>query len=425
LFGGVLRNEAAAEPPALAPQAPALAADAALSGFSFADTESLVVQLQQELEERPGDAETLGLLGLAYQQRARETGDPSYYTKAEGVLREALAAAPDDLLAVSGLGTLALARHDFRGALDLGERALALSTSSARPYGIMGDALIELGRYEEAFDAFDRMAELKPNVASYARVSYARELLGDVDGAIYSMELAVDAARGTREPSAWTLVQLGKLYFSSGRFDEARGWYDRALQIFPGYVYGLEALAHVEAASGDLPAAIAHAKRAVDSNPLPQFVILLGDLYTAIGEDALAQEQYELVDAIHQLLAESGVRTDLEIALYRADRALEPEETVALARAAHADRPSIEGGDTLSWALARAGQCTEARAYSQQALRLGTRDATKLFHRGMIELCLGNRDGARRWLDDALELNPGFSVLLAREAQAALAEATA
>src|SRR2546428_74000 len=150
------------------------------------------------------------MTSLPYQQRARETGAPSYYTKSEGVLHRALRYSPDDLVATGGLGALALSRHRFREALTLGQRAVALSPSTARGYGIVGDALVELGRYREAFAAFDRMASLKPSLSSYARVSYARELLGDVGGAAHAMRLAIDAAAGQPEALAWSRTQLGK-----------------------------------------------------------------------------------------------------------------------------------------------------------------------------------------------------------------------
>ena len=81
------------------------------------------------------------------------------------------------------------------------------------------------------------------------------------------------------------------------------------------------------------------------------------------------------------------------------------------ARLARADRPSIDGDDVLGWALARNGRCHEALRYSRHALRLGTRDALKFFHRGMIERCLGHDRAARAWLRQALELNPHFSLL--------------
>ena len=175
-----------------------------------------MAQLQGELQQNPKDAKNLALLGLAYQQLARETGDPCYYTKSQGVLDQALVIVPNDLLATSGLGSLALARHQFQDALALGEKAKEISPTTARNYGVIGDALVELGRYRQGFDMFDRMAALKPGLAAYSRVSYARELLGDHEGAIGAMKLSLDAARGAKEPYAWTLWQLGKLSWAVG-----------------------------------------------------------------------------------------------------------------------------------------------------------------------------------------------------------------
>ena len=133
----------------------------------------------------------------------------------------------------------------------LGRRARAISPTTARNYGVIGDALVELGRYPQAFRAFDRMAALRPGLASYARVSHARELLGDVPGAIEAMKLAVDAGTGQGEAEAWTRVQLGKLYWSVGRLDRGRGRSTAPRShVFPGYPYALDALARVEAARG-------------------------------------------------------------------------------------------------------------------------------------------------------------------------------
>src|SRR5262249_6895184 len=190
----------------------------------------------------PHDALTLTQLGLAYQQRARETGDPSYYPRSEGVLREALTLRPRSALALSGLGSLALSRHRFREALALGRRAAALEPDEACHEGVIGDALVELGRYDEAFRAFDRMVTLKPNASAYARISYARELLGHPRAAIGPMRLAVEASGSDSEGHAWALVQLGKLDWSFGRIRAAAKNYRRALGVFPGYVYSLDAL---------------------------------------------------------------------------------------------------------------------------------------------------------------------------------------
>src|SRR5438105_11198444 len=293
LLGGVLRGSPAA--------APARASAEALgSGFASGDTAVLVAQLQASLRRSRQNVQGLDLLGLAYQQRARETGDPAYYSKSDGVLRRALALAPSDLLATSGLGSLALSRHRFAEALVLGRRARRISPTTARNYGVIGDALVELGRYRQAFRAFDTMAALRPSLSSYARVSHARELLGRVQPAIAAMKLALDAAIGQPEPTAWTHVQLGKLYWSRGQVEAAGREFRAALAAFPGYVYGLDALAQVEWAQGRRADAIALERRAAETIPLPQFVAPLGDMYARVGRSKLARDQYALIGVIER-----------------------------------------------------------------------------------------------------------------------------
>src|SRR5689334_6677553 len=155
LLGGALRGSPSAH------SAPVVSPPPAAE-----DTATQIAKLQGELRASRDDVEALDALGLAYQQRARETGDPTYYTKSDEVLRHALRLAPRDLIATSGLGSLALSRHRFREALALGRRARAISPTTARNYGVIGDALVELGRYREGFQAFDTMAQMRPDVSS-------------------------------------------------------------------------------------------------------------------------------------------------------------------------------------------------------------------------------------------------------------------
>jgi tetratricopeptide (TPR) repeat protein len=350
----------------------------------------------------PQTAPQLDRLGNAFAQRARETGDASFYARAEAAYRSALRLVPNDLAATIGLGSVALSRHDFRRALVLGHRALALSPSTAAGYGVVGDALVELGRYPAAFATFDKMVTLKPSVSSYARISYARELLGDVPGAARAMRLAAQSAVGEPEPLAWSLTQLGKLYWSSGHLAEAARDYRAALEAHPRYPAALNALALVEAARGRHARAVALARRAAEILPLPQYVATLGDLL----HGAAAMRQYALVGAIARLERAHGVNVDLEIALFDVDHRIDLAHTVGLARLAQHERPSIDGDDVLAWALARTGHCDEALKYSRLALRLGTRDAAKFFHRGVIERCLGHDGPARTWFARAHDTNP-------------------
>jgi cytochrome c-type biogenesis protein CcmH/NrfG len=219
LVGGALHDSgSAAHTPPTADRAAKRTFEA---GFALGDTEGLVRRLTAELRGNPGNARGYQLLGLAYQQRARETGNPVYYTKSGQALRRARSLDPRDPTTVSALGSLALARHRFDDANRLGREAVRLAPYTARNYGVLGDSLVELGRYREAFRAFDRMSSLRPDLSSYSRISYARELLGRLDGAETAMALALDAAGGQPEPTAWVQTQLGKLAWSHGRLRDA------------------------------------------------------------------------------------------------------------------------------------------------------------------------------------------------------------
>jgi tetratricopeptide (TPR) repeat protein len=410
LLGGVLLEGAPGSAGAPRAQSALAVADLALAGVAPSSAAADLEGLERAVAERPESTRELVLLGYAYQQRWRETADASFLPRSQAALRRALRLEPRDPLAVVGLGNLALIRHEFRSALTLGRKARALAPFSARPYGIVGDALVELGRHREAFAAFERMVALKPSLASYARIAYARELLGDLRGAEQGMRLALDASGGQPEPAAWTYVELGKLHFARGRVALAEQSFRAALRLLPGYVYATDQLARVEAARGRYSRAIALERRAVEAVPLPQFVGQLADLLDRVGRKGEARRQVATVKAIDRLLGANGVRTDLEAAVFDADRRLGVATLVERARRARADRPSVYGDDALAWALARAGRCDEALSWSQRALRLGTRDALLWFHRAEIERCRGNRGAARTWARRALALNPAFSV---------------
>jgi Flp pilus assembly protein TadD len=144
---------------------------------------------------------------------------------------------------------------------------------------------------------------------------------------------------------------------------------------------------------------------------------MLGDLYKVTGRPVLAHRQYALIGAIERLLHANGVKTDLEIALFQADHGIALRHALQRARVARAERPSIDGDDVLGWTLARNGRCAEALPHSVAALRLGTQDALKFFHRGYIERCLGHDAVAKTWFRRALALNPHFSLLWAPAAK--------
>jgi len=407
LFGGAFAGGSGAQEAPVARAAGT--AEVLLQGFSAGDTPATIARLEQRVEALPEDGEGLTLLGLAYQQRARETGDPSFYPRSQAALDRSLALVPDDDLALTGLAILAATRHRFEESRLLAERALDLNPYSAEALGVLGDSLIELGRYDAAFATFDRMAATKPGLPSYARIAYARELKGKTGSAVAAMALAGRSAPATGESGAWALVELGNLRFSSGRLRLAERAYDEALARFPDYHRAQAGLARVAAARGRTDQAVDLYRTALDSVPLPEYAGRLAETLAAAGQEEEARETYELLDVMQRLFESNGARTELETALVDLDRGVRVADALTRAREAYAERRSVEAEDILAWALYRNGRCEEARTHSDAALRLGTKDALKHFHRGMIERCLGRPAQARAAFARALAINPHFS----------------
>ena len=405
---GGSRDATSSRPP-LVPASP----DAFLGPAPAAGSlDASIASLESKLDAAPEDWKSSAALGIAYVQRARITSDPSTYPLAQVVLNRSLKLQPTgNAEALVGLGTLAAARHHFTDALRWGRRAVKAAPYDADVYGLVGDAQLELGRYGAAFGTFQRMIDIRPNLASYARVSYALELRGNVGGAIAAMRAAYDVAAGPAD-IAWAAAHIGKIQFGAGRTEEAAKWFRRARAADPGSMEAEAGLSLIAWASGDLEKAIAGYEQLASRYPSPDHVAVLGDLYAAAGDRKGAAAQYELVRAEAKLFRANGVDTDLEIALFEADHAGGRSARAALraARAEWARRRSVHVADAYAWALYANGDYGRASALSAEALRLGTRNALFLFHAGMIRLRLGDEAAARYFLRQARDVNPSFSV---------------
>src|SRR6266545_2497858 len=271
-----------------------------------------VEQLQERVRRNPDDPSAYAQLGLALLQRVRETADPTLYTRAEQAFAEALKRDPRQLDALAGQGSLALSRHKFADALRYGQQARDINPYRAELYGIIGDAQIELGQYDAAIDTIQKMVDTRPALNSYSRASYLRELQGDTAGAIEIMRKALGSGIPGSENMLWTQVQLGHLYFNSGDIQRAEQTYQAALRIRPDYLYAFAGIARVHAARGDYKQAIGEYRRIINTLPLPEFVIALGEVYEANGQPNEAKQQYDLVRAMQQLNASTGMDCEVE-----------------------------------------------------------------------------------------------------------------
>jgi tetratricopeptide (TPR) repeat protein len=407
-----------------------------------ARTGDAVADFQRAVRAEPGSAAAFAGLGDAYLARARETGDPGFYSRAERAFDAALRRSPNDLGALIGAGTLAGLRHDFAEQLRIGRRAVAQAPELARPYTVVADAQIELGRYDAAARTIQRLVDRKPGLASYARASYYRELSGDLSGAASAMTLAVSAG-GSPESAAYVSVLLGDLELQRNRIEAARAAYTGALRAVPGYPAGLVGLARADMAGGSLEGAAARLRRAAERLPLPATLVLLSEVEAALGKERAAEAALDTA-RVQMTLAGGGapkggaepsraggaetsraggaraaaaapILPDAEAVVFAADHG-SPAAAVRLGRAVWRAAPSVRSADALGWALVRAGRPRAGYAFARRALRLGSRDPLFRLHAGIAAREAGLAAPAAKHLAIAAEgrtaLSPRALVLL-------------
>jgi tetratricopeptide (TPR) repeat protein len=376
-----------------------------------------IAALEQRLADEPGNGVAAARLADALLRQARASGNAGLARQAEAALRTAIAAAPS-YEAQRMLGAALAGQHWFREAIAAAEQARAIEPADAWNDGVIGDAHLELGDYEAAFTAFDAMMRKRPSAAAYGRASYARELQGDLEGALRLMQMALDATSAhDPESQAWHHAQLGDLRYQLGQLAESERAYRHALFTFADHPLAVAGLARVDAARGNLTAALAGYATLMASAPAPEYAARMAELEGALGRTADA--------ARHAALAEQGWRHEMpepaQLARLLAGDAARAGEALAIAEEAAASRRDIFTMDAVAWAALRAGRIGRAVEASRLALRTGTRDRTILYHAAAIAAASGDRDRARLLAARALDGHPTFDIVLAPEARALVA----
>lgn len=379
------------------------------------------IRVAENLIERAAEnPKGYNLLASAFMQKARETGDFSLNSRAAAALNKSFEVAPDNYDGLKLKAKLLLTEHRFREALDVATKTRNLNPRDYDAYGALTDAYVELGQYPQAVEAAQAMVDLRPYTASYARVSYLRALHGESQGAIQAMRMAQSGANpADPEQVAWCAVQLGDELLNIKQLKEAEREFDRALFHFPNYYAALAAKARARIANNDLEGAIEFYTKAQERVPLPDVAIALGDVYAKSGRTDDAQKQYQLAEYIARTDA-SGETYARQIAVHWADHNMNLDEALSLARKERENRADIYSSDALAWCLYKKGEFEEARKFSNEALRLGTRDARLHYHAGMIAAKLGEREAAAKHLKLALDINPTFDLIQADNARATL-----
>ena len=386
--------------------------------------EQVIIEAEQRVAADPDFVPGLTKLAEGYFVRAGTTGDPAWLTEAESAGRRAVRVDPAAFEALDALSSIAASRHHFEEALEWTRRSLAVAPTRIAPLSIRTDALIELGRYREGFAVAQRRLDLRPDLASYSRASYVRELMGDRVGAIKLLRLAVGATAPGSGVRATARAQLGLVLLAQGEIEATEREMRAALAEAPGNSNATFVLGRAHVARGEFAQAAKLYTQVAAALPEPDHLAALAEVERELGRTDSARRHLAEMRAAFDRLAANGSNVDLDRPLIEADFRRPTAADVAMARRGRAARPGIVGDEVLGWILTRANRCAEGDHYATRSLRLGTQDALLLFRAGMAAACAERPEAARAHLSAALRLNPAFSVRWAPVARRELAKLT-
>lgn len=364
--------------------------DRNLTDVSTPKTDDRIRAYERLVESSPDNLPYQAGLVSAYLQKLRETADGSYLERAAKVVDRMLERDAGNFAALRFENEIDLQRHDFKTVRERAQDMAKYAPSDAGNWGNLGDALMELGEYERAREAYRKMFALRPNLASYNRLAYWHFVTGDAPGAIAFMRQAVEAGNTMPENTAWCWAELGDMYFKTGKLSEARDAYASALRLFPGLHRALAGLGKVEASQGRVEAAIRDYERAQSIVPLVEYAGALEDLYSASGLMNKAREQQQLMETIEKLAEIANEKTNRNLALLLADHERHLNVALQLMEAEIPTRPDVYTWDAYSWVLFKNGRLSEAREASAKAVALRTPEPAFYYHASMIARAAGD-----------------------------------
>lgn len=363
-----------------------------------------ILALQQSLRDRRDQPAQFERLGWLFVSLARRTRDEGFYAQAEACANCLATFEKHASDAQLLRGHVAFARHDFAAALRLAER-LCAERGAAFDHGLRGDALLELGRIDDAEGAYQRMLDEKPCLQSYARAGVLCASRGELEPALELLEMACKAASPRdAEAAAWAYGEWSRLLAWNGEVERALQTLDVAENYLPAHAPTLLLRARLLGAKGDLLAARDAARQALAREESVEARWLLADLERALRNEAAAQQCEGVLESprmhldarslTHYYATRAGAReaalpaNDVE----RAQHVEQTKQALSLARTELATRDGAATRAALALALWVSGDREELRAHLELA---SAAEACDPRIRLAIGLCLSERDPAR------------------------------
>jgi tetratricopeptide (TPR) repeat protein len=369
------------------------------------------------LKHNPEDAKAYLSLASVFITEGRITGNNGYYSNAAiKMLDKVISGNPKDKnILFEGLSlksAVLLNMHQFKDALAVAEEGKAINDFNSGIYGALVDAHVEMGHYKEAVKDCDQMLSIRPDLRSYSRASYLRQIHGDNNGAIEAMKMAVESGVPGMESTEWARVTWGDLYLNTGKLDTARMIYESSLTYRPGYPYAEMGLARVAAARKNYDEAISHSRNAIKTLSEVSFVSYLGDMYLLKGDENKAMDTYK--DVVR--LLEDGEREMQNTTIkHNGNRELalaylnikNYKKALEHATADYNMRPqNIDANELMAWVLYKKGSFTEAKKYQDQVFITKIKNANQAFKAGLVYAAAGNTVLGDQMKKEALAISP-------------------
>lgn len=382
--------------------------------------------LLADLQKDSADVKSALKLSALYIKEARITGNHMYYDKAAmKYINVVLNQDPNNFDALVYKSLIYMSQHHFADGLSVAHQAQQINPYNAYIYGLLVDGNVEMGNYDSAVMYADKMVSIRPDLTSYSRVSYLREIFGDYKGAIDAMKQAAEAGGQGDEYTEWTRSQLAALYEKTGDYKTAEQLYNQSLGMRPDYPYALVGLAHVAVATNDYNKALFYYQKAdsiVTDNTVKEE---MSDVYRRMGNikkaDAILSNVVAVLNKDAQASAKDanlGHYSDRELAydylkLNDKDKALEHAEMEWNRRP-----ENIDVNETLAWVYYARGDYAKAATYIKKALRTHSKNPVLLSRAALIYYKAGNIELAKATLGETSLSNPYIDASLKSETSA-------
>ncbi len=395
----------------------------------YTKTRQRANELKLALQENPNDKKALLALSTIFIQEGRITGDHLYYDEAAmHYINQLLKADSNNFDGLTYKSILFLSQHHFAEGLAIAEKARQVNPYNAFIYGVLVDANVELGNYDAAVQNADSMMSIRPDIRSYSRVSYIREIYGDYPGAIEAMQMAAESGLPGDEGTAWARVQLGLLYEKTGDLLRAKMNYTIALDERLDYAYAYSGFARLACAEKNYTEAIKFYQKA--DSLVKDFSIKeeLADVYEISGQNEKAVTISKRVVDDMSSIAEAAI-TDENIGHY-SDRELayaylkvnNNDKALKHAIAEWNRRPkNIDVNETVAWVYYKMEKPEKSIQYITEALKTNNKNPVLLSRVGLIYAKLKDNAKAKLYLTEALKNKPNYTPTLKKEAEVALA----